>query len=136
MAIDEKVAMFYGADAETFRKAEVLRRNMTKEENLLWERLKDRTQFNAKFRRQHPINIYIADFYCHPLKLVVEVDGGYHIPEEQQKFDRERERDFRLLGIQVIRFTNSDIVNRMDYVIRIIHETIDERQTNNNEIKL
>jgi very-short-patch-repair endonuclease len=128
MAVNDEVTMFYGADAETFKKAEVLRRNMTKEENLLWERLKDRTHFKVKFRRQHPINIYIADFYCHPLKLVIEVDGGYHLSEEQQKFDRERERDLQLFGINVIRFTNFEITNNMEKVINKIKEEIEKRK--------
>jgi very-short-patch-repair endonuclease len=123
MTIDDKVSMFYGADALTFKKAELLRQNTTLEENLLWTILNDRTRFKYKFRRQHPINIYIVDFYCHSLKLIIEIDGGYHMTENQQKYDLERERDLQLFGLKVIRFKNTEITGNIEKVIsEIKHE--------------
>ena len=69
--------MFLNADPLIFKNAEVLRRNMTSSESLLWEYLKN-NQLGEKFRRQDPIGIYIADFYCHKHKLIIELDGGIH----------------------------------------------------------
>ena len=64
--------MFYGAKPEIFRRARMLRVKMTIEEKLLWNKLKD-NQLSFRFKPQHPIDIYIADFYCHALKLVIEI---------------------------------------------------------------
>jgi very-short-patch-repair endonuclease len=63
--IEQEKAMYYGAKPETFASAKILRNNMTSYEKILWERLKHRQVFGLKFRRQHPINFFIADFYCH-----------------------------------------------------------------------
>jgi len=70
--------MFYGASKNTFEKASLLRSNMTETEKILWEKLGNRTVFKVKFRR-HPIGIFIVDFYCHELKLAIEIDGGIGI---------------------------------------------------------
>jgi cyclase len=73
--------MFLGAEAPIFRNAEALRFRMTAAEELLWRYLKN-SQLGEKFRRQHPLGIYIADFYCHKHKLVIELDGSIHqLPE-------------------------------------------------------
>ena len=63
--------MYYGAPHSIFEKARFLRDNPTNTETILWERLR-KNKLGVKFRRQHPINIYIADFYCHKIKLVIE----------------------------------------------------------------
>ena len=60
--------MFYGANAETFRAAGILRKNMTLAEIILWKKLKDKKLFSIKFRKQHPVGIFIVDFYCHEYK--------------------------------------------------------------------
>ena len=76
-----KRRMFYKADPLTFQNARELRNKLTPAEQTFWLRLKE--QFpEYKFRRQHPISIYIADFYCHKLKLVIEIDGSIHDSEE------------------------------------------------------
>ena len=64
--------MWKGAPSDSFTKAQFLRRNETKAEKLLWEKLRNNQLEGLKFRRQHPVNIYIADFYCHKLKLIIE----------------------------------------------------------------
>ena len=69
--------MHFGAIKPIFENAEFLRKNMTHEEKLLWGFIAN-NQLGYKFRRQHPIWRYIADFYCHELKLVIELDGGIH----------------------------------------------------------
>jgi cyclase len=91
-----KKKLFLGANAEIFANAKKLRYNMTPAENMLWGYLNLKT--NLKFRRQHPLGDYIADFYCHQHKLVIEIDGSIHqLPEviqndiEKQNF-LERER--------------------------------------------
>lgn len=68
--------MFYGAPPYIFEKARKLRETMTPAEQILWKYLKKRQLKGCKFRRQHPLSEFIADFYCHSLKLVIEVDGG------------------------------------------------------------
>lgn len=70
--------MFYGAGRNTFERAKGLRKNMTKTEKILWKELKNRQIFKARFRRQHPIDIFVADFYCHENKLAIEIDGEIH----------------------------------------------------------
>ena len=114
--------MYYGADAETFKKAKQLRLNMTKSEQLLWERLKGKQVLGLKFRRQHPINIFIVDFYCHEAKLIIEIDGGIHL--SQKDYDQERTKDFEMYGLQVIRFFNSKVENDIEGVISKITEKI------------
>jgi cyclase len=81
-----KREMFYKADPLVFENARKLRNNLTPAEQTFWLRLKE--QFPAyKFRRQHPISIYIADFYCHKLKLVIEIDGPIHNSNEAKLND-------------------------------------------------
>jgi very-short-patch-repair endonuclease len=124
MAIDDRVSMFFGAKPDIFRKAEQLRKGLTNAEMILWNVLKDSKRIGAKFRRQHPIDIFIVDFYCHPLKLVIEVDGGYHLDAEQKEYDNGREEELRNLGLRTIRFTNEEIVNDLEKVVRIIEKEI------------
>ena len=82
--------MFKGAPSANFSKAENLRNRMTDAEKLLWEKLKKNQFQGYKFRRQHPVHLFIVDFYCHKLKMVIEIDGKYHETTEQKKLDTER----------------------------------------------
>ena len=116
--------MFYGADSETFRAAAILRKNMTVAELVLWKKLKDTSVFNTKFRRQHPVGIFIVDFYCHEYKLVIEIDGEIHMDETQNEYDLGRTAELEKYGFRVIRFTNNQILFNIDSVINKIHETI------------
>jgi len=72
-----KMDMHYGASNLIFQRAEELRKYPTHEEAIIWGYLSG-SQLGIKFRRQHPIFLYVADFYCHSLKLVIEIDGGIH----------------------------------------------------------
>ena len=74
-----KFDMYYGASLEVMEKAKILGKSETDAEKILWERLRNKQLLGLKFRRQHPINIFIVDFYCHKIKLVVEVDGKIHL---------------------------------------------------------
>ena len=69
--------MFYGASSEIFKRAGELRNKMTQAEEVLWKAIHI-NEWKLKFRRQHPVSRYIVDFYCHPIKLVIELDGGIH----------------------------------------------------------
>jgi very-short-patch-repair endonuclease len=116
--------MFYGASRNIFEKATELRNNTTEAENILWNELKNRKVFKVKFRRQHPIDIFIADFYCHKYKLVVEVDGGIHSDIEVQERDDGRKHDIEKLGIKILRFTNSEIMTDIQTVKQRILDEI------------
>ncbi|HUX58726.1 MAG TPA: endonuclease domain-containing protein [Bacteroidales bacterium] len=118
--------MFYGADSTTLRAAAILRRNMTLSEFLLWKKLKDRKIFNTKFRRQHPVDIFIVDFYCHEYKLVIEIDGEIHNNKEVHEYDLNRSAELNKFGIRVIRFSNDQIIYKIDQVLTAINEVISE----------
>lgn len=99
-----------------------LRKNSTKSEIILWEAIRNKKFNNRKFYRQHPIyydllgveSFFIADFYCHELNLVIEVDGLIH--KYRLTEDIKRTEILNKLGLNVIRFTNEDINNKLDDV--------------------
>ena len=99
--------------------AKRMRKEETVSEAVLWEALRGRKLLNLKFRRQHPVYTYIADFYCHQLKLVVEVDGGYHAEEDQKIKDEERTRALEAVGVKVIRFTNEEVLDIDNTLIKL-----------------
>ncbi len=98
-----------------------LRKSATPQEIILWSRLR-RQAFGCKFRRQHSIGNYIADFYCPRYKIVIELDGNQHNNEEQKEYDNERTRYLNDLGIKVLRFWNNDINKNLEGVILKIEE--------------
>ena len=126
--------MFYGATQAIFRRAEELRKNQTEDEKLLWVYLKSK-QLGVRFKRQHPIWMYIADFYCHEIKLVIEIDGSVHKIKEVIENDIIRQEDITSFGIKVIRFTNQEIRTNVTGVIERIQNVINEIKNNplNNE---
>ena len=93
MSINDKVSMFYNAKPQIFENAKILRGHMTEAEQLLWEILKNKGMQNLRFRAQHPIDIFVADFYCHQLKLIIEVDGEIHELNDQKEYDIGREAE-------------------------------------------
>jgi very-short-patch-repair endonuclease len=88
-----------------------LRQDETPPEMALWRCLRDRHLFGLKFRRQHALGRYIADFYCHEAQLVVELDGGVHEQERQREYDVVRQEQLEAAGVRVLRFGN-DLVRR------------------------
>ena len=100
------------------------RQNPTRAEEFLWEELRNRKIENVKFRRQHAIEGYIADFICIEKKLVVEVDGGYHNKDEQKKMDEFRTKTLKKNGYSLIRFTNEDVLQKMDWVLEEIGKAL------------
>ena len=107
--------MFYGATPIIFERARELRRNQTVAERLLWSCL-SKKQLGVKFRRQHPVNQFIVDFYCHELKLVIEVDGGIHLSKESKEKDISRDAIMNELGIEIVRVTNDEIYDTLSQV--------------------
>ena len=115
--------MFEGCTFILFQRAAELRKNLTLAEARLWEKLKNKN-LGVKFRRQHPIAGYIADFYCHKAKLIIEVDGDIHSLNENRDYDVRRENDLKEIGYRVMRFTNQQILNSMDEVIITIKSSL------------
>jgi len=76
--IQQDGSMWKGAPTISFLKANELRDKMTLSERQLWSELEKNKLLGVKFRRQHPIGVYIVDFYAHKLKLIIELDGKYH----------------------------------------------------------
>ncbi len=99
-----------------FQRRKELRNNATKEERVLWGKLKH-SKLGVKFRRQHSIGGYIVDFYCPEKKLVIEIDGLQHLGNNDKEYDKNRTNFFKSFDIKVIRFTNIEIDNDMEKVI-------------------
>ncbi len=111
---------YYNAPEKTFELAKLLRKDMTATEKLMWQVLRRNSLKGYYFRRQHPIAWYVADFYCHDAKLVVELDGEVHDFEDIKRHDAERDELMRGLGITVLRFKNEDVRGNVDEVVREI----------------
>ena len=121
--------MFYDAKPIIFERAKVMRENMTQSEKAVWELLKSKNMLGLRFKPQHPIDIFIADFYCHPLKLVIEIDGGIHKSVDQREYDIGREAELERLGIKVIRFTNEEVENDINHIQNEIERICTERRS-------
>lgn len=119
-------SMWKGAPAGSFSKAKRLRTQMTKAETILWDQLKNKQFKGFKFRRQHPIQKYIVDFYCHELKLILEVDGLYHETYEQKAADKDRSEILTFQGLYEIRFTNAEVLNDLEGVLIKLEKKIDK----------
>jgi very-short-patch-repair endonuclease len=99
-----------------------LRSSLTEAEKVLWKVLKSSKLAGRKFRRQHSIGYYIADFYCPSEKLVIELDGQQHYFEEGKLKDKERDEHLKLLGIKVLRFKNEEVISNLNDVLKRIEE--------------
>ena len=108
---------------KTIVKARYLRKEETKAEKILWEKLRN-NNLNVKFRRQHPFDMYILDFYAPAIKLAIELDGSIHNSKEAKEYDKERTEYLELKKIEVIRFWNSEIENNLESTIKKIKEYI------------
>jgi very-short-patch-repair endonuclease len=93
-------------------------------EELLWQLLRNRRRCNKKFRRQHPIGIYTADFYCAEEKLVIEIDGRDHFTEQGRFHDEARDRFMHSQGIRVLRFTSKQVETEIDWVLAQIDQAL------------
>ncbi|MSQ79779.1 MAG: endonuclease domain-containing protein [Flavobacteriaceae bacterium] len=93
-----------------YERAKNLRKNMTKAEELLWGLLRNSKVSGKKFRRQHPIDNYILDFYCHELKLAIELDGEIHLLPHVKEHDIGRTYELENYSISILRFTNDEVL--------------------------
>ena len=116
-------SMHYGATMEIFQIAERLRRDMTVPEKIIWDRV-SKNQLGVRIRRQHPVWKFIADFYCHEVKLVIEIDGVIHLHSENKEYDISRDIILKEFKIEILRFTNDEVINEPNLVIEKIKGTI------------
>ncbi|HSX51638.1 MAG TPA: endonuclease domain-containing protein, partial [Cellvibrio sp.] len=104
--------------------AKQLRQSQTDAEKFMWQLLRNRQLANAKFRRQHPIEGFIADFYCHEHKLVIELDGSQHFTEIGMRKDAQRTMRLNELGIRVLRFDNRQVLTETGAVLQMVFERL------------
>ncbi|WP_180118590.1 endonuclease domain-containing protein [Acinetobacter sp. YH12096] len=97
--------------------AKNMRHTATDAENLMWQILRAKRFMNLKFHRQHVIKLYIVDFYCHEIGLVIELDGSQHGMEDAVEYDAERTKFLEALGLTVVRYWNHDVLSRKDVVL-------------------
>ena len=109
---------------DILKHARTLRSKQTDAEQLLWALLRDRRFAGKKFRRQHPIDRYILDFYCHECRLAVELDGGQHNDEETRSRDERRSRFLREQGVRVVRFWNHDVLLQTESVLESLWDEV------------
>ena len=100
-----------------------LRKNSTLGEILLWKQINKR-KLGVQFHRQIPVNEYILDFYCHELRLAIEVDGSSHDNLKQKERDRIRDYKLQQLGIKLIHIDDSDVKRNLDSVITFLKHKI------------
>ena len=117
--------MHFGASSFLFKRAEALRKFCTWEEEVIWGYLSG-NKLGVKFRKQHPLLFYIADFYYHQLRLVIEIDGSIHNKEDVKVDDAIRQRDIEELGITVLRFSNFQVKNNPEIILEQISKKINE----------
>jgi cyclase len=126
----KKDGMFNEAHPLVFELARQLRKNMTHAEIVLWNYLKGGVK-SLRFRRQHPVSLYIADFYCHGVRLIIEIDGSIHNRPDVKENDEQREKNLKDWGYKVMRFTNERVMKEADKVVEEISEHVQLLKTNN-----
>lgn len=104
--------------------ARALRAEMTPAERILWRRLRNRRFGDAKFRRQQPLDCYIADFFCAAARLVIELDGDSHMGKEER--DARRQTYIESHDIRVMRFWNHEVYDELPWVLDCIGRVLDE----------
>lgn len=99
---------------------------MTDAEKLLWFCLRRKQLDGFRFRRQHPIEQYVLDFFCYEARLAVELDGGQHNSPEIHLRDKERTAFLNHHGIQVVRFWNNEVFSNLEGVLQTIYDLLQE----------
>jgi very-short-patch-repair endonuclease len=112
-------------DPRLIHNARQLRRALTPAEKLIWPLLRSRRFGDYRFRRQHVIAPYIADFYCAVAGLVIELDGETHLGKEEE--DRIRQDHLEGRGLKVLRFWNNDVFENLDGVLEVIDRECRQR---------
>ncbi len=129
--VSEMIHSYKTAKPELWKKLKALarenRKNPTEAENILWEELRNK-KTGFKIRRQHAIDVFIADFICIEKKVVIEVDGEYHYDPEQKDYDEQRTFVLNNLGFEVIRFFNNEVINNTNAVVEKIKHFLGNSQ--------
>jgi very-short-patch-repair endonuclease len=124
----EAVLPSHGAfESKPFKHARSLRRAATPSEYKLWQALRRKQIDGVRFRRQHPIGPYFADFACLRAKLVVEIDGLTHVTPAEIAYDNARTRRLAQDGYKVIRFWNLDVLTNIEFVLTRIEAEVQQR---------
>ncbi len=110
------------AKPKLYKYGRALRQETTNAEEILWERIRNKKLTGLKFRRQHPLYNYIADFYCHEKKLVIELDGAVHATEDNAEYDKGRTYEMQQLGVTLIRFWNDEVLNDIENVLAAVSQ--------------
>jgi very-short-patch-repair endonuclease len=134
---DYRDNLFHKTFLSNFSKARNLRKSETPAEKKLWEELRNRKLLGCKFRRQHALGYFIADFYCHELPLVIELDGRHHNEKYQKQYDENRDFSMELSGVKVLRFSNDEILKNISAVLEKIREgikAIEKRKENTSSL--
>ena len=106
-------------------KARALRNNSTLGEILLWKKLKGKQCYGFDFHRQKPILNYIVDFYCYKLNLIIEIDGYSHNFKTEE--DKQRDKELKELGFTILRFTEGEVRNNLDFVLNSLTTFIENK---------
>ena len=120
-----------GMKRNNIKIARNLRRNQTDAEKKLWLVLRNRQLCGVKFRRQFPIGRYILDFYCPKYKLGIEADGGQHYyGNKERQRDEFRAKELSILGVQILRFSDREILTNIEGVCEVIQRAIEDKEAN------
>jgi very-short-patch-repair endonuclease len=118
--------LFFGAPGRIFEYARQNREKPTPAEAALWAELSGKKIKGLRFRRQHPIGVFIVDFYSHAAKLAIEIDGAYHFEANQMEYDQNRTALLQEVGIREIRFTNEAVLGDVAKVLEVIVGVLEE----------
>jgi len=124
----ENIRMHANADGRLFDYARLMRKKMTPAESVLWECIRNKGT-GVKFRRQHPVETYILDFYCHELKIGIEVDGSIHNYGDNKLYDSYRTLQLKDYAIKIIRFTNAEVLSDAEEVMKRIKDLVRESKS-------
>jgi very-short-patch-repair endonuclease len=113
----------------TVKNARGLRKRSTEAERLLWARLRNRKAAGLKFRRQHPVDGRVVDFFCEDARLAIELDGSGHATHLQQSADLDREIELHENGIRLLRFWNQQVFDNLDEVVNAIIYAVDPEKS-------
>jgi very-short-patch-repair endonuclease len=119
------MSIYFGASPEILKRADVLRKEMTMAEKILWQKINKNQVKGYRFRAQHPIGKFMVDFYCPKALLVIELDGKIHLNKVVAERDDGREVEIKKSGIRILRFTNEEIFKEIDKVLASISTALD-----------
>ena len=120
----EEYPIYFGAKPEMLGIAYDLRNKMTDAEKALWKKLRNRQVKGYRFRRQHPIGVFVVDFFSYEARLVIELDGEAHDDFYQKERDTQRTAILQSLGLKELRFRNQEVIDNLDDVVSQIADKL------------